>query len=584
LKGWLKQKRLAQKMPIRLAVAMMLKNEHQRLPVTLKTLEGLITNLIIFDTGSEDDTIQICEKWCQQNNVKFDCKQGTFVDFSTSRNVLLDLAESIPDYDFLLQLDCNDEVQGGKVLLEECEKYMDRPEKVFMMRQKWKQGRHVNKYLNARLTKRLHGWRYKAVVHEYLAPPPGENLGDRPRISEEVILYQDRDDDDDKTSKRFQRDEKMLSKEVEEKGDSRDIFYLAQTKSCLGKHDEAYNLYQRRGDIMEGFHEERFHSYLRSAEICFAHKKNIELGISNALKAAMVDYRVEPLLMLAKIFRHLQEWDIAYFFSRATQKMPYPINNILFISDHDYVYERYLQHSIICYYVPRKKEGLIALDLAEKTGNDLELHKSNRALYDKLDKPDLMFEEEEDCDEELVKVYTEKIQEAHKAVTEEKNVDKFLASLLNAFRIRRVIDPLLMLADYARLAQSVPFSYVVTDIACLFNESKSIASKYIRWNFMGIFAFYVGEYQQGKEACAKALKMGYDVKLDRENFMQYVKREKELKNEKKGKEEKKEEKKVENGETYSSFVARRTQEILPSVKGNERLAKKKAELEWKLKK
>ena len=317
---------------------MMLKNESQRIMVTLKTLEKFVNGLIIFDTASTDNTIEILEKWCAEQQIPLHLKKGEFVDFSKSRNDLFDFADTVEGYDFLLLLDCNDELQNGPKFLEECERLSKVPEKVFMMRQRWLTGSFVNKYLNARLVKSKHGWRYKKRVHEYLAPPNGDININRPPVSEDVVLYQNRNDDDDKTHKRFKRDKEFLMVDATEGKDPRDMFYLAQTLSCLNEFDEAYNWYQKRGEIIEGFWEERFHSYLRSAEIAITKKNDVDLAVANYFKAAMIDFRAEPLIALGKIYREKQDFVLAYTFLSAACELEFPHNNILFVSENYYTY------------------------------------------------------------------------------------------------------------------------------------------------------------------------------------------------------------------------------------------------------
>jgi tetratricopeptide (TPR) repeat protein len=301
-------------------------------------------------------------------------------------------------------------------LIEECKRFLTIPEKIFMFRQRWLTGTFLNKYLNARLCKALHGWRYKKRVHEYLAPPPKEKNLHRPNISEEVVLYQNRNDDDDKTKKRFIRDKAFLLDDIKE-GDPRDMFYLAQTLSCLEEYEDSYDWYQKRGNTIEGFWEERFHSFLRSAEICLVRRHDIDMAIVNFFKAAMIDCRAEPLINLAKIYRNRQDFFLAYLFSSIATKLDFPHQNILFVSERDYSYERWQQHSVISYYVGRYSEGLKALDIAEKTGNEPEIHLKNRSMYkDKGNCTDVeLFETEPPC-EEIDKISSDFITIAHKAL------------------------------------------------------------------------------------------------------------------------------------------------------------------------
>ena len=53
---------------VHIAVLMMVKNETKRLIVSLNSIKNFADSLVIFDTGSTDDTIEICKNFCDNNN------------------------------------------------------------------------------------------------------------------------------------------------------------------------------------------------------------------------------------------------------------------------------------------------------------------------------------------------------------------------------------------------------------------------------------------------------------------------------------------------------------------------------------
>ena len=78
---------------------MIVKNESH---IIEKTLNNLCSKIVfdywvICDTGSTDNTISICEEFSKTNKIPLYLKEGEFVDFSTSRNVAIEFAESF-DY------------------------------------------------------------------------------------------------------------------------------------------------------------------------------------------------------------------------------------------------------------------------------------------------------------------------------------------------------------------------------------------------------------------------------------------------------------------------------------------------------
>ena len=87
---------------VHICVLMMLKNEKARLQVSLDSIKGIANSLVVFDTGSTDNTIKICEEFCKKYNIPFRLKQGEFKNFSTSRNESLDFADTFDDIDYIL--------------------------------------------------------------------------------------------------------------------------------------------------------------------------------------------------------------------------------------------------------------------------------------------------------------------------------------------------------------------------------------------------------------------------------------------------------------------------------------------------
>lgn len=189
-----------------LALVMMVKNESFRIHVTLNSVLGFANTVVIFDTGSTDDTIDIITKFCEKYKLRLYIKQGSFVDFSTSRNELLSFADTVSDINFFLMLDCNDELQNGSDLIKFCRSNPDG--NAFFLKQSWKAGIQIN-YYNIRLIRSNCGWRYIGAVHEYIYKE-GEEA--KIRIPN-VVIFQDRTKDDNKSALRFEKDKELFLNE-----------------------------------------------------------------------------------------------------------------------------------------------------------------------------------------------------------------------------------------------------------------------------------------------------------------------------------------------------------------------------------
>lgn len=384
---------------IKLACLMMVKNEELRILVTLNTLINIIDVLIIYDTGSTDDTVLKIELFCEQNNIKLCLKHGTFKDFAISRNDSLDFADSVSEelnIDFLLLLDCNDELKDGDKLLSFLNNNNDEHKTAFLLCQEWYSGSYT-KYYNIRLIRPKENWRYNGRVHEWIQKKDHPEVYITERIPD-VKIFQDRVKDDDKSSKRFKRDKILLLEDHKENPtNGRITFYLAQTFGCLGDHVNAYKYYSIRVTLGE-FMEEIFHSYLRLGEIIVNCIKDENLRNNNKeilplctwdraiqffMKSLEYLVRVEPLLYIAEYYRSLAKWDLAFMYCRLACELKNPEDHMLFVDHFKYDYSRWHLMGIIGYYSGHLREGYDSCKIAIQVCN-LDIDKQNLKYYENI--------------------------------------------------------------------------------------------------------------------------------------------------------------------------------------------------------
>jgi hypothetical protein len=223
-----------------------------------------------------------------------------------------------------------------------------------------------------------------------------------------IVLYQDRTQDDDKTSKRFHRDRELLLKDYSNNPkDTRTLFYLAQTCECLGNLEEALYYSKLRLEL-DGFIEEIFHSYMRCGNTSLALSNSWEDSLSWYMKAYEHSLRAEPLVKIADYYRHRASqhdkeeikkyveneknedkkvmescgthkkvqynrkpnhfWRLSYMFLREACDLEYPYHCILFVDKGVYDYYRWHLMGIIAFYVAKYDEGKSASLKAISTG------------------------------------------------------------------------------------------------------------------------------------------------------------------------------------------------------------------------
>lgn len=352
-----------------LGLAMMVKNEHLRISVTFDSVKDYVSTMYIFDTGSTDGTQEIMKKYCEQYDITLHLKEGNFVNFQESRNVLLDLVdEHSTQDDYVILLDCNDEMQNMDNLVTFITEYKG-PCSGFYLTQRWWTGHSLDSYYNVRMIRPHFGWRYKNPVHEYIMTPLIE-VDKKPHHEvvynkvENVFVFQDRTKDDDKSYKRFTRDKELLYAEhLKNPTESRTLFYLAQTCGCLGQHDEAYKYYLKRIKA-GGFYEEIYHSYFRLGDAAESLGHNWEESFMWYMKAYQHSQRAEPLYKIAKHYQEYNmhgekkpEWHTCFMYASMACQLTYPTEQILFIDKNIYSYARWHVLGISAYYAGKYTEG-----------------------------------------------------------------------------------------------------------------------------------------------------------------------------------------------------------------------------------
>lgn len=258
-----------------IAVVLMIKNESESIARTIQSCnKSFINGIIVYDTGSTDDTIQIIQT---ESHVPVDVLYGTFEDFATSRNKCLDFANT-KQYDFLLFLDANDELITSESF-KLPDSTNDESVVAWMINIRWKID--VDKYIKYKNVKLVRAHvselRWKGVVHEFL-----DTAGYKTDyISSDVEIYQDRTTcDNRKSQERWAIDRVLLEKELSrDPTNHRTLFYLAQTYDCLGEKKLAYDHYEMRANMAGGFDEEQFFSMVQCGKLANDVVDNVHLAI-----------------------------------------------------------------------------------------------------------------------------------------------------------------------------------------------------------------------------------------------------------------------------------------------------------------
>jgi len=234
----------------------------------------------------------------------------------------------------------------------------------------------LTKYYNIRFIKNNCNWRYKGSVHEYIE----SNIGIMGKI-DRVVLFQDRKYDADKSMGRYIKDKEFLLKDyIINPKEPRTLFYLAQTCSCLNENEESFRYYKERTQV-EGFYEERFHSFLRMGELGEKLGKDWNELLQYYLEAYNIIERAEPLVKIAEYYRSLKKWNLSFLYCRKACDLDYPKECNLFIDRYLYDYYRWHLLGIVSYYANKFEDGKDGCFKAIKARPDIEIDKSNLKFY-----------------------------------------------------------------------------------------------------------------------------------------------------------------------------------------------------------
>ena len=337
-----------------LAVVIMVKDEAEVIIPTLQPfIEAGIDSFFVFDTGSTDGTQQVIGDYFREHGIKnTHIVEEPFVDFATSRNRSLDLAEQLfPQTTFFLMLDAEWYTHNVEGIIKFCEQNKEyiapgTTGGCYSIRLVTLED-GIDNY-TPRLIRREKNARYSGVVHESI-----RQLSSGILPSTVYFEYKPAQIGRDKSKARCARDYALLKKDHEQNPTNlRTIFYLAQTCQFIDEWEEAIFYYQKRAS-MGVLSEEKYLALYRIAcaiEHLMYHKCTDEESKhsywQNALyyylaAHAMLPHRAESLIRIAHYYLENKQYALAYLFANRAVEIPYPKNDVLFVEKHSYDYLRY---------------------------------------------------------------------------------------------------------------------------------------------------------------------------------------------------------------------------------------------------
>ncbi|OSB12158.1 glycosyltransferase family 2 protein [Paraclostridium bifermentans] len=238
-----------------LSVCMIVKNEEKNIKRCLDSIESIADEIIIVDTGSNDETLNICSNY---NAKVINHKWNN--DFSEARNVSLEYATK----DYILFLDADEEISKEdlkklKALLSSkklAEGYFFRLTNII-------NGIEVGEYAVFRFFKNKRKYRFRGKVHEQIANCIQKHNKDKCIENIDIKIYHyGYDPNKVNIESKYKRNMGILNTYTEEEKDAYYFYVLGNEYARITDFKSAIESYQKSLDLMELKYNYVFYPYL----------------------------------------------------------------------------------------------------------------------------------------------------------------------------------------------------------------------------------------------------------------------------------------------------------------------------------
>ncbi|MDQ8012288.1 MAG: glycosyltransferase family 2 protein [Flavobacterium nitrogenifigens] len=353
---------------------MIVKNEAQIISRLLNSVENIIDAIVICDTGSTDNTINIIEDWAYTKNIPCKVQQDKWIDFGTNRtNAIIYAKEYLDSYSnkadkwYFLFLDADMQLIVNPTF--DKNKLKDPTYSIKQFRNS------TFEYYNTRLVRSDVQMQYIGPTHEFLETNSPKNT------SFELLKIYDIGDGGSKTDK-FERDIKLLSAAVESEPENpRHIFYLANSYFDIDNYISAKQYYEARSK-MSGWEEERWYAKYKWG-LCLL-KLSSEKEAEDVLLEAFQErpWRAEPIFQLADYYHKRDDHARSYMYASLASKVTSTKDDLLFIDKNANGGNGPLEIiSVHAYYLGFFSEGKKCTEKLILDYPEIERHKQNLQFY-----------------------------------------------------------------------------------------------------------------------------------------------------------------------------------------------------------
>jgi tetratricopeptide (TPR) repeat protein len=324
---------------------LMIKNESKIIERCISRALPCVDAISILDTGSTDDTVDICTKYLETCGKPYKISVEPFRNFGYNRTISFQNAVK-------LCMDNNWDANNTYTMSVDADMII-KPSSEFKDYKLISPGYTVIqqnsslKYHNCRFMRCDYDWKCIGSTHEYWSGSATE------KIPYEVFYIDDVNDGGCKSDK-TERDIRLLSEDLkEDPNNGRTHFYLAQSLKDSGKFKESIEHYKKRIKI-GGWFEEVWYSHYQIAK-CYELLKEPEKMEAWGNKAFKFNpRRAEPLYHLLTYFKDNYEYYKAYHYYLKGRHIPFPKDDLLFIEHNIYSGLFEYENTILACYISGK--------------------------------------------------------------------------------------------------------------------------------------------------------------------------------------------------------------------------------------
>lgn len=355
-------------------LCMIVKDEEHIIQECLESMYPHIDRYDITDTGSTDRTKEIIKEFFDSKNIPGAIYDEPWEGFGKSRSRSMRNADK-GGADYSWVIDADDRVMGNFQYPKEFGQHWAYTLKIHRGDYEWWRNQIFRNGV---------GWQYIGVIHEYADCPDikekggtvarlhGDYMIDARTMGSRTKAFEAEEGASEEEGKETWRKKYIADAELlkacltdpeninYEPDNQRYHFYIAQSYFDGGDWANAKEWYEKRA-AMGGWEEEQWYSVLRVA-MCMV---NLNDNWQKTQDVFLQCYnlrptRAEPLYHLSRIHRLNGNPRLGYLFSKIACGIPYPVNDVLFVSKDLYEWQVFDELASTAWYAQDMHAGLIA--------------------------------------------------------------------------------------------------------------------------------------------------------------------------------------------------------------------------------